>query len=140
VAQIEVASALEEKFARAVEQIDERATALRQFFNRCEARIARLEVLNRDREEREKLARLSKRADHHIRAAGEALTRIGAEFTSDALRVGAAIAGLQQSQLLDRAAHLDLDELETVAEQIAEASRSGHAELRSLEEALGVEA
>jgi len=138
-AQLRLATSLEEKFARAVAEIDERAVALRTFFNRCEARLARLDTANRDREERERLARLSKRAKLEVENAQESLARIGAEFVADALRVGNALAGLQRLRLLNQAGHLDLDELEAVAERIAEVSVSGRQELDALERQLNGE-
>jgi hypothetical protein len=134
--QLALARGLEDKFGRATAEIDARAEALRAFFNRCEVKLGTLESRRRDHEESERLARLSSEADVEIARARNSLEMIGHEFLNEALAVASAIGGLQRLQLLDAAGRVGIDQLETVADRIVEASASDREAIDELERSL----
>lgn len=135
-AKLALARTLEDKFGKAIAEIDERTEALRAFFNRCEAKLVPLETRRRDQEESERLARLSDQADVEIAEARRTINLIGRDFIDDVLLVANALGGLERLALLERAATVDVDRLEAVAERIVEASTADRRALDELEENL----
>ena len=130
--QLETAQRLNRKFQGALTELDARAHVLVSFFNQCEARLAVLQSSKRDYEEAQKLGALSERAEDIVADARSTLVSIGNTFLSEAVRVGNALGGLERIGILNLAAAVPVDQVETLADRILESSQHEMTELERL--------
>lgn len=135
--QHEVAARLQGKLRGALRKLDSRADVLLQFYNDCDARLAVMDRYNQDMVETRRLESLSDRADLVIAEAEGALAAIGRQFVDEAQRVGRALAGLADAQVLSLAGEAPLDDMEALADRIIERSESDEETIRELDAALG---
>ena len=80
---------------------------------------------------------LSDRADMVIAEAEETLAVIGRQFVAEARRVGRALAGLADTQVLSLAGEAPLDDMESLADRIIERSDSDKKAIRELDASVG---
>ncbi len=92
---------------------------------------------NQDRAETRRLENLSDRADMVIAEAEGTLAAIGRQFVDEAQRVGRALTGLADAQVLFLAGEAPLDDLEALADRIIERSESDEKTIRELDATLG---
>jgi hypothetical protein len=130
--QLETAQRLHRKFQEALHELDSRAHVLISFFNQCEARLAVLQSSKRDYEEAQKLGALSERAEDIVADARSTLVSIGNTFLSEAVRVGNALGGLERIGILNLAAAVPVEQVETLADRILESSQFEMTELERL--------
>lgn len=117
-AHLATAERLAEKLERARDSLDRRSTALREFFDRCNAKLAVLERSRRDLAESRRLTGLAQEADVTVERAHGALEGIAMRFVDDARQVAVALAGLDRTLLLDQAAQGPVEAVEEVADRI----------------------
>lgn len=118
-------------------KLDSRADVLLRFYNDCDARLAVMDRYNQDRAETRRLENLSDRADMVIAEAEGTLAAIGRQFVDEAQRVGRALTGLADAQVLFLAGEAPLDDLEALADRIIERSESDEKTIRELDATLG---
>jgi hypothetical protein len=130
--QITAATQLRDKFRSALSGLDERARLLVSFFNDCEARVAVLQSTKRDYDEIRKLDRLADGSDEIVIRAQETLASISTSFVSEALRVASALGGLERVGLINLAGEATVDQIETLADRIAESAERDRTALEQL--------
>ena len=131
-----IADRLEAKLAEALEKLDLRATALRKFYNDCDARLAVMDRCNRDLEESRRLEELSGRADVVIAQAEGMIQTIAQQFVAEARTIAEALGGVATVGIRSLAGEAPMDNIEYFADHIIESSDRERSAIEDLERQL----
>lgn len=134
--QLQKARKLEVKLRSALGKVDGRAEVLRQFYHRCEAKLAVLKRSNTDRAEIKRLEDLSGRADAVIGDAQDFLVEAAQHFLVEAHNIVSALETADESQLSMLAVSAPVDDIELVADNIHESWKRSRNTIQQLERAL----
>ena len=134
--QLQKARKLEVKLRSALGKVDGRAEVLRQFYHRCEAKLAVLDRSNTDRAEIKRLEDLSGRADAVIGDAQDFLVEAAQHFLVEAHNIVSALETADESQLSMLAVPAPVDDIELVADNIHESWKRSRNTIQQLEKAL----
>ena len=129
---LKVAEALDAKLEEAVGRADARADVLRRFYNDCEAKLKVLDRRSRDVEETRRLAELSDRADMEIEAAESVIETIARDFLREAAMIEWALAGADKAGVQSLASGASMENIESLADQIINASERQSSEVKAL--------
>ena len=135
-AQGRIAGRLEAKLGEALEKLDARATALRKFYNDCDARLAVMDRCNRDLEESRRLEELSGRADIVIAEAQGAMESIARAFVAEARAMGDALGIVATVGIKSLAGEVPVENIEYLADRIIEDSDRERATIEDLDRQL----
>lgn len=134
--QLRTARKLEAKLRSALREVDGRADVLRQFYHRCEAKLAVMDRSNTDLAEVKRLEELSGRADSAIAHAQGTVEALAQHFLAEAQNIASALGSADRSQLGMLAGAASYDNVEFLADKIHENSERDRSTLRRLEKTL----
>ncbi len=134
--QLQTARKLEAKLRSALGKVDGRAEVLRQFYHRCEAKLAVMDRSNTDLTKVKRLEELSVRADSAIAHAQGTVEALAQHFLTEAQNIASALGSADHSQLSMLAGAAPVDNIEFLADKIHERSERNRSTIRQLEKAL----
>ena len=131
-----VAAKLHVKLDEALQKLDQRADALRKFYNDCDARIAVMAGRNRDLEESRRLEELSGRADLAVAQAEGVIHSIAIAFVADAENMAEALGVVSTFGVKSLAGDAPIEDIEYYADRIIEDSDRERATIEDLDRRL----
>ena len=134
--QLRTARDLEAKLRSALEEVDGRAEVLRQFYHRCEAKLAVMDRSNTDLTKVRRLEELSGRADSAIAHAQRTVEALAQHFLAEAQNIASALGSADHSQLSMLAGAAPVDNIDFLADKIHESSERDRNTIQQLEKAL----
>ena len=134
--QVRTARKLEAKLRSALQEVDGRAEVLRQFYHRCEAKLAVMDRSNTDLTEVKRLEELSGRADSAIAHAQGTIEALAQHFLAEAQNIARALGSADRSQLGMLAGAASYDNVEFLADKIHESSERDRSTIQQLEKTL----
>ena len=134
--QLRTARKLEAKLRSALGEVDGRAEVLRQFYHRCEAKLAVMDRNNTDLTKVKRLEELSVRADSAIAHAQGTVEALAQHFLTEAQNIASALGSADHSQLSMLAGAAPVDNIEFLADKIHERSERDRNTIQQLEKAL----
>lgn len=134
--QLETARKLQAKLRSALDETDARADVLRQFYDRCEAKLAVMDRTNADLVEVKRLEALSGKARSAIAHAKGTIEALASQFLAEAQNIAAALGSADRTQLGVLAGDAPLDNIEYLADKIHENTERDRDALATLEKTL----
>ncbi len=134
--QLKTARSLRSKLRSALEEVDGRANALRQFYHRCEAKLAAMDRSTSDLVEVKRLEALSGKAEAVIAHAHGTIEALASQFLAEAQKIADALGSTNRSQLGRLAGDAPLDNIEYLADKINESSERDRTTIEALERTL----
>lgn len=134
--QIKTARSLHAKLKAALAAVDERAAALRQFYHRCEAKLAVMDRSNNDLVEVKRLEELSGKADAAMAHARGAVEGLAQSFLAEAHNIAAALGSADRSQLGILAGDAPVENVEYLADKIHASRERDRGTIEKLERTL----
>ncbi len=134
--QLKTARQLQDKLRSALDEVDARARVLREFYHRCEAKLAVMDRSTTDLVEVKRLEALSGRADAAVAHAQGAIEALAGQFLAEARTIADALGSADRTQLRVLAGEAPLDNIERLADRIHESSERDRSAVEALEKTL----
>lgn len=134
--QLGTARRLHAKLKDALAEVDKRAAGLRQFYHRCEAKLAAMDRSNNDLVEVRRLEELSGKADTALAHARGTIEGLARGFLAEAQNIATALGSADRSQLGVLAGDAPIENIEYLADRIHESRERDRGALEKLERTL----
>lgn len=134
--QLKTARRLHAKLKDALAEVDKRAGVLKQFYRRCEAKLAAMDRSSNDLVEVKRLEQLSGKADAAMAHARWTIEGLARSFVAEAQNIASALGGADRSQLGVLAGDAPIENIEYLADKIHESRERDRGAIEKLERTL----